>query len=92
MVSPVEQLNIPAVSKRPAMKKRPPAKKAAKRGGRPNRVADPAPWSSGPWDARVQFRTEGSGASFAYRPNQLITRASALDALARFVGRSRASL
>src|SRR5687767_8940806 len=35
-----------------------------------------------PWDTRVQFRTDGAGRPFAYRPNQVITVRDAVELIA----------
>ena len=42
---------------------------------------------TGPWDARVQFRIDASGATFAYRPHQIVMRRAGLAALAEALGR-----
>ena len=39
-----------------------------------------------PWDDRVQFRTSSDGATFAYRPNEVIVSRRALDDLAGRLG------
>ncbi len=37
--------------------------------------------SHGRWDGRVQFRTNGHGQTYAYRPNQVVTERAAVDYL-----------